>query len=369
MGAKRGINMKMRITKIIIFFLLGFFIFTNPLFAKIPSEIKKQLHNDIDILVINKKNKIKLTTISAPGEITNILVIQLAPEDFEPLMIENANKWIANGGTLWFYDSRLADWFGMKNSPLKKDEFQLKETSQQYGENKKAKGSSTIALPASNSPILTGVKDVLAFLLEVDTDKYSAVEISDDENFIPLLKVNDNKKAVAAIQKYGKGLIIFKPLLWEASNDGERFQVNLKEFSAGYDVPLLDSEKNPEDTNNAKNEKYIDKITLRTDLVLEGTILNKELLIETGTGSETIQFEKIKKIELGHTMGEFDIITLTNGSVIKGYAIIDIIYFATDIKDVKKFDRTIIKEIMIKTQITNTENNNGVEKPAEEEQN
>ena len=52
-----------------------------------------------------------------------------------------------------------------------------------------------------------------------------------------LLQFTLDSPALVACRREGRGLIVFKSLLWNEPLSGDRFQMNLLEYSAGYEVP------------------------------------------------------------------------------------------------------------------------------------
>jgi hypothetical protein len=204
----------------------------------IPPTLEGKFHKDKDlkILVIDSRHLKDIEKIKKNPAGTKILVIQTKPEELKKSAVETIMEWVRGGGTVWFYDSRMAPYFGMESSPLRKtDELKYKPEKGEFGIFKNTKGAACTAFAVGKHPVNTGVEGVTVFLIEIDKDTYSAVKES--EGVVALLKVVNEPIAVAAIRREDKGLVVFKPLLWPESLTGDRFQANLKEYSAGFPVP------------------------------------------------------------------------------------------------------------------------------------
>ena len=139
-------------------------------------------------------------------------------------------EWVERGGCLWFYDSRLAPFFGMKNSPMYFKGLESKSMSAEFG-NGKISGVPLGAEAKKGTPITVGVRRVVVFIPEIAQNSYGAV--APEEGIEPVLQVPEQEKSlVCAIKKHGKGCIVFKPLLWEKQYDGKVFQRRIINYSA-----------------------------------------------------------------------------------------------------------------------------------------
>lgn len=156
-------------------------------------------------------------------------VLQITKKELIPKsLIKSMKEYVNNGGTIWFYDSRFADFFGMKNSPMEITGLETKGIEAEYGSGKMiGAGIGVVAL--KGSIITKGIRRLAVFVISTDENKYSAVK--DEENLTPLLRVPTQKSLVGAIKEIGKGKVIFKPLLWEKQYDGASFQRKLIRYS------------------------------------------------------------------------------------------------------------------------------------------
>jgi len=254
----------------------------------VPSMAKKGLHTEAEyrILVIKGKEPARdVDALVATPDAYRIVVWQCLPEFTKESDTTRVMEWVRNGGTLWFQDCRLAPYFGMEADPLLKAELKgLKEHKGEYGGNKKQKGAATFAIaPPGRHEVLQGVDAVQVYLLLVGDDLYSAVHFTDD--MTPLLKVELVKgqplydKIVAGMIFPGKGRVIFKPLVFSEQFTGDRFQINLLEWSAGFGVPNFASPSGQKDgpapATPVSSTTTTDRIECADNTVVDGTIVNK----------------------------------------------------------------------------------------------
>jgi hypothetical protein len=295
------------------------FIPQNAFAAKsdLPDYIREQLHKDITYTVITEHNISQLDNLISKAGKKHFLVVQVKSDCFNKDYTAKILSWVNNGGVVWFYDSRLAEFFGMKNSPLKKASFQGKPYDGGYGTSK-VPGINTIAhvYPFAEHPVVTGVQSIQAFLMEVGNEEYSAVE----ENFsgtIPLMRVNIELKAVVAAKAYGKGWVLFKPLLWPDVLGGERFQANLMEFSGGYQVPKGEAPVIAYETFQGKpvNLPRYDCIILSDGQQIMGMITDKEFEFMGSDGNIT---KKVNEIDMIKIMPAYHEMVLSNGTSLRG---------------------------------------------------
>jgi hypothetical protein len=187
-------------------------------------------------LILTSENIEQFDKLISSSEEKNCIILQVKPE----LMDENKAKilmnWVRRGGVLWYYDSRMAHLFSMKNAPFEAGDIPFKRFEGEYGSEKKQPGIAVGCLAWGNHSLTTGIRKVLVFVLELDKGKYSAVA---DEGVLPLLKIDRTSKySIAALMKVGRGSVIFKPLLWEDQYDGRDFQRMLIKYSSKDPVPF-----------------------------------------------------------------------------------------------------------------------------------
>lgn len=256
----------------------------------VPEFLKNQLHKEEEykILVIKGKEPSALVQKVAahPGDY-KIIVVQCAPEELKVADAVQLLAWVEHGGSLWFQDCRLAPQFGLQPDPLHvKELVRAKEHKGEYGGRKKVPGVATfsIAPPNSGVPLLTGVDTVQVFLLRVGDDMFSALHLTSD--LTPLLKVQVATgqpffdRVIAGVKKHGQGTIVFKPLVFTEQLTGERFQLNLLEWSAGFGIPdfsHMTGETTPKNKTSpaATSAANVDRVLMRDKSVLEGAILTR----------------------------------------------------------------------------------------------
>lgn len=286
----------------------------------LPKYILDQMHNDINYSVITERNLDDLPKILDTVKPKFFLVVQCKPEALDADTAAKIMEWVKRGGILWFYDSRLAPSFGMENSPLEKDDMNGQPHNGDYGTGK-VSGFNVVAHASAleEHQIVTGVQSIQVFIMEVGKNQFSAVK-SDTPGVIPLFQVNLQKKTVVALKGVGKGWIIFKPLIWLDVLGGERFQVNLKEFSGGYGVPksrtpIISPDAFKIDKKGPPKLSRLDSMILSDGQQVLGKI--EENTFEIAADSGTLK-KKVSEIESIKFLPTGTRIKLSNGSEIVG---------------------------------------------------
>ncbi len=195
--------------------------------------------DELQPLVLNDSNIVKFEeTVKKAGNV-NFIVLQSKPELLNGKMASSLMSWVERGGTLWFYDSRLASFLGFKNSPMVIKDLESRTMNAEFGAGKMS--GVALGAEAQRGPTITlGVRRIVAFVPEVGKNSYSAVAAQPD--LVPLLKVPQQTSLVGALLKRGKGVIIFKPLLWEKQYDGGVFQRRIINYSqVTKPVPVLEN--------------------------------------------------------------------------------------------------------------------------------
>lgn len=280
----------------------------------------------------------------------HIIALQILKEDMDETLVPLLIAWVQAGHTLWFYDARMGPQFGFEPVMMTRKQFTNKEEKGTLG-GRSLGGVGTVGLAMGGSVINTGVGQVTCFLPTVDEDKYGAVNVTADTQ--PLLRFTYNSPAVAAFRRDGRGLIVFKPLLWPDSLSGDRFQSNLLEFSAGFQVPGPagsgkigkppgpnaefikgnPSSGTPTAANitapppvepghervmaSPKNPEGKDEMDVIGEGVLLGQIMNEKLNFETGTSSLKLTRTEVESIELSPA-GQLDTVHWRDGRTSKG---------------------------------------------------
>ncbi len=269
----------------------------------LPRYILDQLHDDITYTVVTQRNLGEIDRLPEVPQKKHFLVIQVPPENFDQDKADRVMGWVKSGGIMWFYDSRLANYFGMKEAPLRENDFQGKPHRDSYGAGK-VDGINCIAhaLPMLEHPLGTGVQTIQIFLMQVAPGQYSAVA-SDSPGVIPLFQVNLENKAVVALKKVGEGKVIFKPLVWLDVLGGERFQTNLMEYSGGYPVPKSGQAIIPAEAlragsgGPAKLDRY-DSLILSDGQQVVGKVLESDFEFVGDSGIEKLSVGRMDSIRL-----------------------------------------------------------------------
>lgn len=279
-----------------------------------------------------------------------IVALQVFDGDLTPQTAEQLLAWVRDGHSLWFYDARLAPMFGMRAYLLSPEQFNHKPEKGELG-GSKVPGVATAALAHRSHAVLTGVGQVSLFMPELpgpepDTARYGAIEVTADT--VPLLQFALDSPALVALRRDGRGLIVFKCLLWTEPLSGDRFQANLLEFSAGYQVPgpagegkvgeppgpeapyvvgepaaplaQPDAPGGPAATSDgpvAAAQGEGDRVEVDGQGVLFGTLEFDQLHFETGSSSMTFDRAQLKSLTMGNKF-ELDRIETRDGKSYKG---------------------------------------------------
>ncbi|MGM9991984.1 MAG: hypothetical protein ACI376_03930 [Candidatus Bruticola sp.] len=195
-------------------------------------------YNELGIKVMTRGNAFNVAELLADPSV-RIFILQVPFEQFDLSCCPDIINWVRQGHSLWFYDSRYAPYFGMKAYALSGQQFKGRDESGELGEHKYS-GRAAGVLCLSKQNVMSGVGQCTVFLPLVGQDNYSAVALGGDT--LPLLQFASDSPALAAMRRDGKGLVVFKPLLWPESLSGKRFQYNLLEYSAGFGVPGIGGE-------------------------------------------------------------------------------------------------------------------------------
>jgi len=333
-----------RVLPVALILLVLLFFHSAAAWGELPSYITDQLHRNIRYEIITERN-LKVIKKYKPGSRpVHFVVIQVAPKNFTGEQAKSLMEWVESGGILWFYDSRLAEHFGMKNSPYEKKKIKGEPYKGGYGVGK-ADGLNVVAsaLPFVEHEVATGVRNIQVFLMEVGENKYSAVS-SETPGVIPIFAANIEKKSVVALNKVGKGWVIFKPLLWPEILGGARFQVNLKEFSAGYPVPKAEKPVIPRKAYKGKPVKLkrYDSLILSDGNQYIGMVMEKKFTFMGGEGKIEKKVDQIKSISITE-IG--DRIVLRNDETHTGTLMILNIYLKTTTGRKVKIEKENIQSI------------------------
>lgn len=247
-----------------------------------PTSLGYHPYEELGVQVMTRGNAYNVKdTLDDPT--VRIFILQIPFEQFDLSCCPAIVDWVRQGHSFWFYDSRYAPYFGMKAYALSGKQFKGRNESGELG-NYKYNGRAAGVLTMSKQDVMTGVGQCTVFLPLVGDDNYSAVALGGDT--LPLLQFASDSPALAAMRREGKGLIVFKPLLWPESLSGKRFQYNLLEFSAGFGVPGVGGEGRLGELIGPKAE-YV-----KTDFDAERVLATKNGKISPADGKVVAQIKQ-----------------------------------------------------------------------------
>lgn len=338
--------------------------------------LKNQYHNEKELgvaLVTEKDPEGWKKAIADPN--TRLLCLQLGPEQVKVADAEAMLKWVRSGKSLWFYDARLGPLFGFKPYLLTRKQFPNKEEEGEYSGSKR-QGLATVPMALRQHEVLTGVGQVSIFMIPLPEGNFGAMYVEGDT--IPLLQGTLDAPAMAAMRWDGRGVIVFKPLCWPEVLSGDRFQANLLEWCAGFQIPgPAGSDKlgDPPGPNHAYvtgspavplltppapvaaatpgatpppaasptpavrsgQDKLIGK-----DGTLVGNVMTESFRFETGNSSVTLKREDIKSLVIGGM--DLDQLTTWDGTTRRGMLMTQKIEFEVD-KDVRTYPKRDIQRL------------------------
>lgn len=292
-------------------------------------------------------------------------------------------EWVRAGRTVWFYDARLAPSFGMKPYLLSDEQFRSKPEKGVLGGSKRA-GLATVGISYGSHAVQTGVGQVTVFLPEIDNGSkepksYGAIEVAGDT--LPLLQFALDSPALMALRREGRGLIVFKNLLWNEPLSGDRFQLNLLDYSAGFQVPgpagqgkvgmppgpeaefvvgepalpLLAGD--PERVTSiptpptaappkSAHHKAVSRgwsLELKDGTVLQGALEAEMVEFETGTASLKLKAEELESLEFGSSI-KLDRLVTVKGKAQTGVLLTSPLKFRTD-RGVEQFEKEDLQRL------------------------
>jgi hypothetical protein len=298
-----------------------------------------------------------------------ILCMQIFGDQLNADLHTEILEWVRAGHTVWFYDARLAPQFGMKTYLLDPEQFRHKPEKGVLGGSKR-EGLATVSLSFGSHAVQTGVGQVTVFLPEMDsgdgeTRSYGAVEVAGDT--VPLLQFALDSPALVALRREGRGLIVYKALLWNEVLSGDRFQLNLLDYSAGFQVPgpagegKVGTPPGPEaeyitgepatplvpgvpnalvshpSVPSLKEVKGAWSLELRDGTTLVGDLEGESLEFETGTGSLKLRPEEISSLEFGSSI-KLDKLVTRKGKTENGLFLSSPLRFRTE-RGVEEFEK------------------------------
>ncbi|MEW6278318.1 MAG: hypothetical protein AB1758_06835 [Candidatus Eremiobacterota bacterium] len=324
-----------------------------PASAQMAEQLRTQFHKqeELGVRIVSEEDLGSLERLLGNPDV-KVICLQVLADKVDEAMAVKLLDWVREGHSLWLYDSRLGKYFGFVDFALKDNMFAHKPETGEYG-SRKLDGVATVALAFGTHAVVTGVGQATVFLPYLkEEERYPAVEVKGDT--VPVLRFTHDSPALVALRREGRGLIVFKPLMWTIPYSGDRLQSNLLEFSAGYQVPGLAGTEKVGDPPGPKAEYVVgepaaplagasvrvpatpmppdptatpsppptvqtagmDRVSLAGDVV-EGTVVNQEFRFETGGSSMTLKKADIRRVDVGGSL-DLDRLTTVKGDSFKG---------------------------------------------------
>ncbi|MBM3461650.1 MAG: hypothetical protein FJX76_06070 [Armatimonadetes bacterium] len=274
----------------LLFALVLISMLASPAFC-MPEYMKKYVHKyeEYKLLVIKGNAADEVAKLVAAPDKYKIVVWQALPEQTRPEDVAKVMAWVDNGGVAWFHDSRLAPLFGMEAAEIQEKDLRFKPHRGEYGATR-VDGAATLSAVAgvnTSHPLARGVDYVQVFLVRVSPGMYSCVRETPGMTAILKIQPISNQphfeKVIVGILPRGKGHVVFKPLIFSEQVTGERMQINLLEWSAGFGVPDMMGNTIgsaiPPETPAAASSVPLDRLVMKDKRVLEGTIQDKSFRI------------------------------------------------------------------------------------------
>ena len=333
----------------------------GPATAQMAESLKHQCHSakELGATIVTAQELGQLEALMKDPSV-KVLCLQLWPESMNEARARALVDWVRSGKTVWFYDARLGPWFGFEPCFLTKDRFRNKPENGQLG-GKEVPGVATVGLNISDHELNTGVGQVSLFLPRLGEEQYGTVSVKADT--VGLLRWAPDSPSLAAMRREGRGAILFKPLLWPDALSGERFQSNVLEWSAGFEIlapggeghlghppgpkavyvegnpatPLFQGlsgvnstastnvtvnashpySATPANASIASVQRGDDRVESVEDGVLVGRVVNETFVFETASQSLKMPRKDVKQIVLGGSKG-LDSLQTWDGQVRKG---------------------------------------------------
>lgn len=360
----------------------------GPVGAQMTEGLKEEFHDAeaYGIQVVGHQDISRVRSLMADPD-TRVLCLQVWADELPTDYDADILKWVRGGRSVWFYDARMASRFGMKKYFLRADQFKHKDEKGDLG-GESTRGFATVALAHGSHPVVTGVGQVTVYLprlIEEDEEfLYGAVEAQGDT--VPLLQFALDSPALVACRRDGRGLVVFKSLLWTEPLSGDRFQSNLLEFSAGYQVPgpagvgkvgnppgpeaeyvQTDLAVEPEEPTSPKDPVeptravetsepvpgVMDLMVLEDGKEIRGELKLVSLRFETGTSSMTVTPDRVARLTMGGRL-DLDTLELRDGKIYKGVALFDEVIMMTEGKE-ERYRKRVIKNLEIQPRKLNPE--------------
>lgn len=302
----------------------------------------KYYYEDIDMRIITNDNIDSIYGIEFFDRENIVLQLQCNSVILTDLCFKRIDKFLKNGGTVWVYDSTVAEKFGFVKSDFSSKAVQGRKVTTDYAHISDYPAYLCKAYPASDSPVLKGVKSVLMNCIAVGNDAYSAiVKACGDTNFYPILKLNDSGSFVCAYRTWGKGKVVFISGINEKEAKNPLFVANLKEFSFNLSIPEDSDKKDKKD----EAPKYKCTIGFIDSTSKAGYIMNKNIEFFANNENKIYEFNNVSKVKFLQPNAE-DEIYFKDGKILKGLVIMSDIEFSSDGQYVEKYGKKEVVEIL-----------------------
>jgi hypothetical protein len=363
--------------------ILAFLALFAPAAAQMGSHLKEEFHDAeaYGIFIVDRLSGLRSALLK---EDARVICFQSFNEELDEERQLELLEWVREGHSVWFYDARLAPQFGMRPTFFPSEAFRNKPEDGVLG-GKKRSGLATTVVSLGAHAIQTGVGQVTVFLPKLESEDedeetmYGGVEVAGDTQ--ALLQFTLDSPALVACRREGRGFIVFKSLLWNEPLSGDRFQMNLLEYSAGYEVPgpagvgkvgnppgpeaeyvegdpaeaLMASDSQSTEPTLPKDpdvtEPEIERPEGDGSWVLElkdGTTLSGEFEVdlvefETGSSSLKLEPEKVESVVFGSAV-QLDKLMTTRGQEKSGLLLTSPIRFRTE-SGTEEFDKDDIVKL------------------------
>lgn len=350
-----------------------------PAYAQMGSHLKEEF-TDPEKYGLRIVDKISGLRSAMHDESVRFIALQAFDESMPAETQAEALAWVRAGNTIWFYDARLASCFGMKAYYLNGEQFRHKPEEGVLGGSKRP-GEATVTLAFGNHAVTTGVGQASVFLPKIELPdssepSFGAIEVAGDT--VAVMRFAVDSPALIALRREGRGLIVYKSLLWTEPLSGDRLQANLLEFSAGFGVPgpagqgkvghppgpkaeyvegqpavPLQVAENPapstlvpqvaSPTATSANAAYGWELKLRDGTVLQGEFQQDVVEFETGTGSLKLPNSELQSLIFG-TSVKLDKIMDLKGKSKSGLFLSSPLKFKTD-RGVEEFEKEDLESL------------------------
>ena len=263
----------------------------------IDPQLKGKYHSDIKVLEIDKGNVDKIWELRENPELADIIINKAERSYYESPQVEILDKWVQNGGCLWLkeplpiaYDWRFFHKEGFRGRTInfENDESMLTILSHPIVEGIKVLSLSDVraiepnfsdkadvilqyeGIPCCSTNSFTRVTCIIPF----GTSGFESCS-KKQANYKPWkgIKFQPQIFPVLVVKSHGKGKVLFGDFVVRAEYDWERFELNIKEWGAGYQVPEdIGNHSSSKTELNVNHNKKIIRVNLGEDVTTIGNL-------------------------------------------------------------------------------------------------